>query len=101
MEIPRRLQGRQEGERPDACADCIQGSRPYRLTRAPGELPAAPTSNPMLPISPTPRVAVLGGGITGLTAAWFLRQAGATPVVFEAGSRAGGTIGAVRTDGWL
>lgn len=47
------------------------------------------------------RVAVLGGGLTGLTAAWHLKQAGLTPVVFEKSTRIGGAIGAVRKDGWL
>jgi oxygen-dependent protoporphyrinogen oxidase len=46
-------------------------------------------------------VAVIGAGITGLTAAFRLRQAGFSPVVFEAASRVGGVIGAVRSDGWL
>lgn len=49
----------------------------------------------------SPRVAVLGAGITGLTAAWHLRRAGFSPVVFEKSSRIGGAIGAVRCDGWL
>lgn len=48
-----------------------------------------------------PRVAVLGGGITGLTAAWQLGQAGVTPVVFEKSCRVGGAIGTWRDDGWL
>lgn len=47
------------------------------------------------------RVAILGGGITGLTTAWHLLQAGAQPVVFEKSARIGGAIGATRTDGWL
>jgi oxygen-dependent protoporphyrinogen oxidase len=47
------------------------------------------------------RVAILGGGITGLTAAWQLHRAGFSPVVFEKSSRIGGAIGAVRSDGWL
>lgn len=50
--------------------------------------------------SPT-RVAVLGGGITGLTAAWHLQQAGLSPVVFERSRRVGGAINAVFNDGWL
>lgn len=49
----------------------------------------------------THRIAVLGGGITGLTAAWYLRRLGFTPVVFEQSARPGGAIGASRTDGWL
>ncbi len=51
--------------------------------------------------APSPRIAVLGAGITGLTAAWHLQRAGLTPVVFEKGARVGGAIGAVRSDGWL
>jgi oxygen-dependent protoporphyrinogen oxidase len=47
------------------------------------------------------RIAVLGGGITGLTAAWHLRRAGFLPVVFEQAAQPGGAIGAVRQDGWL
>lgn len=53
-------------------------------------------------LAPTPpRIAILGGGITGLTVAWQLRRAGLAPVVFEQAARTGGAIGAVRTDGWL
>jgi oxygen-dependent protoporphyrinogen oxidase len=51
--------------------------------------------------SSSPRIAVLGAGITGLTAAWHLHRAGLTPVVFEKGARVGGAIGALRSDGWL
>lgn len=47
------------------------------------------------------RVAVLGGGLTGLTAAWHLRQAGLAPIVFEKSARVGGAIGAQQSDGWL
>jgi oxygen-dependent protoporphyrinogen oxidase len=46
-------------------------------------------------------IAVLGGGITGLSAAWHLRKAGLPVVVFEASARAGGVIESVRRDGWL
>jgi oxygen-dependent protoporphyrinogen oxidase len=46
-------------------------------------------------------IAVLGAGITGLSAAWHLRQAGATVVLFEASDRVGGVIESIREDGWL
>ncbi|WP_400190134.1 protoporphyrinogen oxidase [Hymenobacter sp. B81] len=39
------------------------------------------------------RVAILGGGITGLATAWHLQQAGATVHVYEAGPTAGGNVG--------
>ena len=55
----------------------------------------------MLPIPLTPHVAVLGAGITGLTAAWQLRAAGFATTVFEKSSRVGGAIGTFRQDGWL
>jgi protoporphyrinogen/coproporphyrinogen III oxidase len=51
--------------------------------------------------NPSHRIAVLGGGITGLTAAWHLQRAGFVPVVFEKSDRVGGAIGAVRSEGWL
>jgi oxygen-dependent protoporphyrinogen oxidase len=47
------------------------------------------------------RVAVLGGGITGLSAAWHLQRAGYAPTVFEKSSRVGGAIGAIHGDDWL
>ncbi len=39
-----------------------------------------------------PRVAVVGGGIAGLAAAFFLREAGATVTVFEGSPRLGGKL---------
>ncbi len=39
-----------------------------------------------------PTVAILGGGIAGLSAAWYLRKSGASPKVFEASDRFGGKI---------
>src|SRR3954469_4796393 len=55
----------------------------------------------MYPAFSHPRIAVLGGGMTGLTAAWQLRRLGYQPVVFEKSSRVGGAIGAMKQDGWL
>jgi len=48
-----------------------------------------------------PRVAVLGAGITGLTAAWHLQRAGVAVTVYEAAGRAGGAISSTAWDGWL
>src|ERR1044072_8685175 len=52
-------------------------------------------------MSPTPPVAVLGAGITGLTAAWHLHGAGIKCVVFETAARVGGAIGVHYDGGWL
>jgi oxygen-dependent protoporphyrinogen oxidase len=46
-------------------------------------------------------VAVLGAGITGLTAAWHLRRAGYAPVVFDKAVSVGGAIGETTRNGWL
>lgn len=47
------------------------------------------------------RVAVIGGGITGLTAAFRLRSRGIPVVLYEAANRTGGVIHSVRRDGFL
>lgn len=47
------------------------------------------------------RVAVIGGGVTGLTAATELRRSGVDVTVFEGAARPGGVVSAVREDGWL
>jgi oxygen-dependent protoporphyrinogen oxidase len=46
-------------------------------------------------------VAIIGAGITGLTAAFYLKRAGGNVTVFEAGARAGGVIQSIRKDGFL
>jgi oxygen-dependent protoporphyrinogen oxidase len=46
-------------------------------------------------------VAVLGGGITGLTAAWRLSRAGHAVRLFEGAPRLGGSIRTESSDGWL
>jgi protoporphyrinogen/coproporphyrinogen III oxidase len=47
------------------------------------------------------RVAVLGGGVTGLTAAWKLAKAGHKVRVFEAAPQSGGVIRTQIVDGWV
>lgn len=46
-------------------------------------------------------VAIIGAGITGLTAAWKLQQQGIPVTVYEAGDHAGGVIQSVRRHGYL
>lgn len=46
-------------------------------------------------------IAVIGGGITGLTAAYRLQKAGFEVVLFEAGDALGGQISSARRDGFL
>jgi protoporphyrinogen/coproporphyrinogen III oxidase len=46
-------------------------------------------------------VAVVGGGLAGLTAAYRLKRRGERVVVYEAGDRAGGVVRTERRDGYL
>jgi oxygen-dependent protoporphyrinogen oxidase len=46
-------------------------------------------------------VAIVGGGVTGLTAAFRLRQRGIPSVVYESGSRPGGPVHTTERDGYL
>ncbi len=47
------------------------------------------------------KIAVIGGGITGLTAAYHLKKQGAEVRLFEASSRVGGPVQSVRDEEWL
>jgi oxygen-dependent protoporphyrinogen oxidase len=46
-------------------------------------------------------IAIVGAGITGLTAAFYLKRAGVAVTLFEAGARPGGVIQTIRRDGFL
>ena len=46
-------------------------------------------------------VAVVGGGVAGLTAAYRLKQRGVRVVVYEAGDRVGGAVRTERREGYL
>ena len=46
-------------------------------------------------------VAIIGAGITGLTAAFYLKRKGVPVTVYEAGDRVGGAIQSLRADGYL
>ncbi len=46
-------------------------------------------------------VAIIGAGITGLTAAFYLKRAEVPVTVYDAGARAGGVIQSLRKDGFL
>jgi oxygen-dependent protoporphyrinogen oxidase len=46
-------------------------------------------------------IAIVGGGITGLAAAWALHRAGHRVTVFEKSPRIGGAVVTTQRDGWL
>jgi oxygen-dependent protoporphyrinogen oxidase len=46
-------------------------------------------------------IAVIGAGLTGLTAAYCLRQRGARVVIYESGDRIGGVVKSERREGYL
>lgn len=46
-------------------------------------------------------VAIIGAGITGLTAAFYLKRKGVPVTVYEASGRVGGVIQSLRRDGYL
>jgi protoporphyrinogen/coproporphyrinogen III oxidase len=61
--------------------------------------PTHPVANSHNPNSK--RIAIIGGGITGLTAAWRLNTRGHRVRLFEAEARFGGAVRSQRIDDWL
>ena len=47
------------------------------------------------------RVAIIGGGISGLSAAWALKKAGVDYVLLEASDRLGGKVMTEQVDGFV
>ena len=47
------------------------------------------------------QITIIGGGISGLTTAWWLHKNGFSVTVFEQDESVGGTMKTVRQDGWL
>jgi protoporphyrinogen/coproporphyrinogen III oxidase len=48
----------------------------------------------------SPRVAILGAGLSGLSVAWFLQKKGLAPFIFESSHQAGGVIKTEQTEGF-
>src|SRR5689334_581370 len=46
-------------------------------------------------------VAIIGGGITGLTAAFYLKRKGIDVTVYESSNRVGGVIQSLQRDGYM
>ncbi|MGE0717411.1 MAG: flavin monoamine oxidase family protein [Alphaproteobacteria bacterium] len=78
-----------------SAAAVLAAAKGARAFDAIGSLPAVPP--PLPPLGGTgPRVAIVGAGMAGLTAAWTLRRAGLVSTVFEASERTGGRIRSAR-----
>ncbi|MGJ8671971.1 protoporphyrinogen oxidase [Rubritalea sp.] len=54
-----------------------------------------------VPTQERKNVAIIGAGITGLSAAYYLQQAGHSAVIFEKSDRVGGIIQTSKKDGYL
>ncbi len=52
-------------------------------------------------MSNTPRIAIIGAGLTGLTSAWYLKKQGFSFTIFEKNDRPGGVIRTLRENGYI
>lgn len=59
------------------------------------------TFSPAFVAHTTKSIAIVGGGISGLAAAWTLHRAGHRVTVFEKSPRVGGAIVTTQQDGWM
>lgn len=75
-----------------ALGPSLSRRRVLKTGAAASALLLAPRVKPAFSRGPGARVAVLGGGIAGLSAAWHLREAGHKPTVYEATGRTGGRM---------
>jgi len=66
----------------------IRGLKEYAVDHAPGDEVPVPTRGP----ATGRRIAVVGSGPSGLTAAWFLALMGHEVVIFEANEKPGGML---------
>jgi oxygen-dependent protoporphyrinogen oxidase len=54
-----------------------------------------------MPATSSKAIAIVGGGLTGLTAAWRLHRAGHRVTVLEKSPQVGGAMSSIARDGWL
>src|SRR3954453_7006734 len=83
-----------------AAADAAAGTtRREVLKRAGAATAGVALARPWLPLAQAataPRIAVVGGGLAGLTCAYRLKQAGYAAQVYEASDRVGGRCWSIR-----
>jgi oxygen-dependent protoporphyrinogen oxidase len=84
------------------CCSLLRTRGQSRSLRCGWETVAHPAPDLMNASNSPPRsVAVIGGGVTGLTAAWQLQRTGCRVTLFEKAPRVGGAVGTTAREGWL